>query len=354
MHSSSAPHLILISGFLGAGKTSLLLTAATRLRTRGKRVCLITNDQGDELVDTRLAEKLGFDTAEIAGGCFCCRFSDFVGAAQKFLDTGVPPDAILCEPVGSCTDLVATILRPLASKYAGRFRMAPLTVVVDPRRATRLLAADADPDLAYLFRKQLAEADLALFSRADLKLPLPRLPGIASRSVSSITGEGVDEWLDDLMNAPEAIRSGNLDIDYGRYAAAEAALGWMNWRGQLRTRCALTPTGLAEQLLAMLDERLSASGVAIVHLKIYLESEGGYLKASVCNNGEILPVVGDLNAGPAQDYHVIVNLRAVADPEVLAKEVSSALVAIGEVVAVDHSEAFRPSAPQPEFRLVGA
>ena len=57
------PTLVLVGGFLGAGKTTLLLAAGQRLRRMGKRVGIITNDQGGELVDTRFARAAGFDTA---------------------------------------------------------------------------------------------------------------------------------------------------------------------------------------------------------------------------------------------------------------------------------------------------
>src|SRR5271166_971068 len=151
------PALILVGGFLGSGKTTLLLQAATRLRAKGLRVAFITNDQGRSLVDTRLAAASGADVEEVAGGCFCCRFSDFIGAAERLL--AYDPDVMLAEPVGSCIDISRTILQPMKRQYSDRFRLAPLTVLVDPQRAKDLLAPDADPDLAYLFTNQLAEAD---------------------------------------------------------------------------------------------------------------------------------------------------------------------------------------------------
>ena len=127
----TTPHLILVGGFLGAGKTTLLLAAGSRLRAAGKRVGLILNDQGGELVDTRLAETAGFAAREITGGCFCCRFSEFVRAAGSFAP-GEAPEFILAEPVGSCTDLAATILQPLRRYYGDRYKPAPLTVLADP------------------------------------------------------------------------------------------------------------------------------------------------------------------------------------------------------------------------------
>src|SRR6266542_2541376 len=128
-----APVLVLVGGFLGSGKTTLLLNAGRHLRDRGMRVALITNDQGGALVDTQMAAMLGFETEEVVGGCFCCRFSDLIGAAERLL--AHEPDVILAEPVGSCIDISATILHPVKQLYQERFRLAPFTVLVDPRRA---------------------------------------------------------------------------------------------------------------------------------------------------------------------------------------------------------------------------
>src|SRR5215472_5506559 len=96
------PVLVLVGGFLGAGKTTLLLEAAARLRAYGRRVAMITNDQGGELVDTRLAEAMGTAVQEVVGGCFCCRFSDLVTAVEAL--SVHDPEFILAEPVGSCID----------------------------------------------------------------------------------------------------------------------------------------------------------------------------------------------------------------------------------------------------------
>jgi Ni2+-binding GTPase involved in maturation of urease and hydrogenase len=74
---------IMIGGFLGAGKTTAVGRLARQLTDRGLRVGLITNDQGRELVDTLTLRAQGFDTAEILGGCFCCRFDSLVEASQK-------------------------------------------------------------------------------------------------------------------------------------------------------------------------------------------------------------------------------------------------------------------------------
>ena len=108
---SERPHLILVGGFLGAGKTTLILAAARLLADRGLRSAIILNDQGESLVDTELARSSGFDAAEVTGGCFCCRFSELMRIADQL--RAHSPDVIFAEPVGSCTDLSATILQPI-------------------------------------------------------------------------------------------------------------------------------------------------------------------------------------------------------------------------------------------------
>ena len=138
MHTT---RLILVGGFLAAGKTTLLWEAARRLAARGEKVGLITNDQAPDLVDTRWLEHAGMavadggigdvGVAEVAGSCFCCNFAGLIDASQRLADT-LHADVLIAEPVGSCTDLSATILQPLKEKFSRQFALAPLSVLADP------------------------------------------------------------------------------------------------------------------------------------------------------------------------------------------------------------------------------
>jgi hypothetical protein len=345
-----SPHLILVGGFLGAGKTTLLLAAGARLRGAGRRVGVILNDQGGELVDTRLAESAGFATREITGGCFCCRFSEFVRAAEEFAASEAP-ELILAEPVGSCTDLSATILQPIKRFYGDRFRLAPLTVLVDPVRAEELLRPDADPLLAYLFRKQIAEADLVRFSKADLCQTFPAIPGVEAQALSAYTGAGVGEWLAEALSGEVPAGARLLDIDYARYAAAEAALGWLNWKGALRAEQPLTPAAIIGPLLASLNRLLTSAAISIAHLKVLARSANGYVRAGICRNGDPPSIDGRLDTPPATRYGLTINLRAAGSPEALSAIVDRALRDLPARFRVEHQEAFRPSAPVPEHRF---
>lgn len=122
-----------VGGFLGAGKTTALASAARELISRRLKVGIITNDQGEQLIDTLVMRAHGLATEEIVGGCFCCKFDELVEHAEQILDQGCP-DVILAEAVGSCTDLSATVYQPLRKYYASRFDLAPLSILVEPAR----------------------------------------------------------------------------------------------------------------------------------------------------------------------------------------------------------------------------
>src|SRR3954467_12520402 len=107
---------IALSGFLGAGKTTTMIAAARHLERRGEKVAVITNDQGTVLVDTQLVRSALDNVSEVTGGCFCCRFDDLLVAAQALIDQG-NARTLLAEAVGSCTDLQATVIRPLSQLY---------------------------------------------------------------------------------------------------------------------------------------------------------------------------------------------------------------------------------------------
>src|SRR5438094_4640347 len=161
---------VMLGGFLGAGKTTAMARLARHYMNRGQRVGLGTNDQAQELVDTTSLRAQGFPVEEVAGACFCCRFDDLVGKVGQ-LQQGERPDVILAEPVGSCTDLVATVVQPLRDLYGSRFEVAPYPVLFKPSHGLPILRNESpgafSPKAVYIFRKQLEEADAIVLNRID-------------------------------------------------------------------------------------------------------------------------------------------------------------------------------------------
>jgi len=312
------PWLIPVGGFLGAGKTTLILAAARILNARGMKCVAILNDQAGDLVDSAYVSAQGITANDVTGGCFCCRFSDLIDKAAELRT--LSPDVIFIEPVGSCTDLSATILQPLKHEFAGEYRLAPLTVLIDP-------ALDrSDPKIAFLFEQQCAEADIIL----------PHRPN----------ADELADWLDAIFSGTHPIGGKLLEIDYQKYAAAEAALGWLNWTATLQLSPPLSPAALIGPWL----DHLQQSVPKIVHLKVFDQTPSSYLKAAFTSNTSEPSVNGDLTASPESEHEIRLNLRAIADPEPLRAIFTASLATLPGKRVNEHLQCFSPAPPNPEHR----
>ncbi len=339
--------MVVVGGFLGAGKTTLLLAAARELERRGLRSAIVLNDQGEALVDTEYARLNELPSGEVTGGCFCCRFSELLDVMDALRRHA--PHVILVEPVGSCTDISATVLHPLR-EYSDAYRIAPLTVLVDPTRARELLGEEADPRLRFLFDSQLEEADLICFTKADVSPEYPALQGHSVRQMSAKTGQGVAAWLDEALGGTLSAGKTILEIDYDQYAQAEAALAWLNLQVTIRPKTPLSPAVVLGPLLDRVDADLSAADVAIVHLKAIVEAQTGFVKAAICGNGQQPAVEGNLDASPAPAHELLVNLRAIGEAGQVKAIIERDLKQMGWELQHLEIACFHPAPPKPERR----
>lgn len=359
---------IMIGGFLGAGKTTAVGALAERLTKQGLRVGLITNDQGSELVDTATLRAKGFATEEIPGGCFCCRFNSLVDAAER-LDTASSPDVFIAEPVGSCTDLVATVTYPLRRIYGDSYSIAPLSVLVDPVRAERVLGlADGgkfSEKVRYIYRKQLEEADIIVIAKSDLLDDARRarlrerlaaeFPQASILTASIRQGTGVDAWFAAIADAEQEGRDA-MEVDYEIYAEGEALLGWLNATVQLAADAPFDSEAVLLALARSIHAQLA--GAEIAHLKMTLNPTGGLGDIAVINlvRSDFVPELGLRLDAPVTGGQLIVNLRAEAAPETLRDAVRESVETLGAQcpglrAQLDHLEFFRPGKPQPTHRF---
>ena len=342
------PWVVLVGGFLAAGKTTLIVAAARELEQRGLKCAVILNDQGDDLVDTRYAEAQGLEAGEVRGGCFCCRLSDLVDSLDALLVHA--PDVIFAEPVGSCTDLSATVYHPLLD-YSSKFRMAPLSVLVDPGR-WRDLSEHADDDLEFLFRNQIEEADLVVFTKADLYEAPPQFEGGAARQLSALTGQGVAAWIDEILSGQLEGGKHLLDIDYSRYALAEAALAWLNLRVIFRPTNPMSPALVLGPFIDSIEASLVRDSIEVVHLKALVECSEGLIKVGLSGCGERKSVEGVLTASPTDEHEIRLNIRATGSPATLREVVEEQLDALDGKLSEIRLQCFQPAAPQPERRVM--
>lgn len=154
----------IISGFLGAGKTTAI--RALLCAARGQRVAVIVNDFGEAALDeAALDASEPFRIRNIPGGCVCCTapegFADALGAV---LDEA--PDRLLIEPTGLARpqDLIDTIRR---CAHRDALELAPVVVLVDPHQLAALTER-ADTESLALLREQAEAADVVVANRIDL------------------------------------------------------------------------------------------------------------------------------------------------------------------------------------------
>ncbi|MFN7140652.1 MAG: GTP-binding protein [Limisphaerales bacterium] len=365
------PRYTMIGGFLGAGKTTAVAALAKHLSAQGLRVGLITNDQGSNLVDTAMLRSRGFATEEIAGGCFCCRFNSLTEAASK-LTAETRPDVFIAEPVGSCTDLVATVSYPLRRIYGDHFQIAPLSVLMDPIRALRVLGLEEggkfSEKVLYIFRKQLAEADAIILNKVDLLTAeqISSLENALAREfpeaklfkISARNGTGLEDWFEYLNTELQSTRSA-MSLDYDIYAEGEALLGWLNCTVDLKSVDDVDANELLKTLATHIRCDLVKAGSEIGHLKMTLSPDVGLGDIAVINlvRSDYVPELSQALEEAVQSAQIIINLRAEAAPEMLSRIVSDAIARTqgeitGSTLALQHLEHFRPGRPNPTHRML--
>ena len=188
-----------VTGFLGAGKTTLIRNLLAR--ADGRRIALIVNEFGDIGVDAEVLKGCGDaacaedDIVELANGCICCTVADdFVPAMTRLIERAAPPDHIVIETSGLAlpqplvrafawpeirtrvtVDGVVTVVDGPAAA-AGQFAHDPLAVEAQRQADDNL---DHDTPLAELFEDQLACADMVVVAKSDA-MELPALAAVTA------------------------------------------------------------------------------------------------------------------------------------------------------------------------------
>ncbi len=317
----------MIGGFLGAGKTTLISRLARHYLDEGLKVGIVTNDQAYDLVDTHSLRAQGFDVGEVPGACFCCKFNDLVATAEQ-LSAEHTPDVIIAEPVGSCTDLVATVIEPLRHLHHDQYDIAPLAVLLKPEHGQKILREEQgvgfSPKAAYIFLKQIEEADIVVVNKIDklasdeiddlINLVKQKYPTKEVVAISGRNGTGTTALFTSLEVATTK-REQAMDVDYDIYAEGEAELGWLNAAVKVTSKD--TPFAMDNFLLELvqrLGSLLREPQAESAHLKVMGQAEDTTAIANLVGSG----VAAELSTTsqfttPAAD--VIITARVAIVPE---------------------------------------
>src|SRR6266436_9907899 len=178
----------IVTGFLGAGKTTLVRHVLEN--AAGRRLAVIVNEFGDIGIDGEILKSCGIESCpedrivELSNGCICCTVADdFVPALKRLLDHPSPPEHIIIETSG------LALPKPLVRAFnwpeiASRVTVDGVVAVIDgaavaagrfaddPEAVARQRAADPSLDhdnpLEEVFEDQLLCADLVILNKSDL------------------------------------------------------------------------------------------------------------------------------------------------------------------------------------------
>jgi len=365
----SRVRFLMIGGFLGAGKTTAIARLARHFIDQGLSVGLVTNDQANDLVDTESLRAQGFNVGEVTGACFCCKFNGLLDTVSQ-ISQAEQPDVILAEPVGSCTDLVSTVIEPLRRFYGQNFEVAPLAVLLKPEHGRKILSDDASfgfsPKAAYIFLKQIEEADIVVINKIDklsaddrealLQLVRDRYPTKTVVAASGRTGEGLSVLVHELER-PAHGRDQAMEVDYDIYAEGEAELGWLNCLVAIEARQPATPFFLDEavmELVRRLRINFAAHDAEPAHLKVLAEADGESAIANLVSSETEVDL--SRSAGiAATKAELIINARVAIAPEDLSAIVAMTVAGLAAERQWDYRltdlQSFRPGRPMPTHRI---
>jgi cobalamin biosynthesis protein CobW len=296
-----------VTGFLGAGKTSLirhLLETAN-----GRRLALIINEFGDLGVDGEILKGCGIagcqedDVLELANGCICCTVAeDFVPTMERLLDRPEPPDHIVIETSG------LALPKPLVRAFSWpeirtRVTVDGVVAVIDGAAvAERRFAADPeavqaqreadealdhDNPLEEVFEDQLACADLVVLNKTDLLdearlaevsgnvggqlRPAVKLVPIAHGRVPAAVLLGLGAAAEDDLEARPSHHDGLDDHDHDDFVTFDVELGRV-----------ASPEALVAQLVPVIERH------DILRVKGFAEVEGKDMRLVVQGVGSRL------------------------------------------------------------------
>lgn len=354
--------VILTGGFLGSGKTTAIVHACKLLMADGKRVAIVTNDQGDQQVDSAYTKSLGITTREVSNGCFCCRYDELDAHLQTF-EEDYKPEFVFAESVGSCADLVATIAKPL-SQFKPEIS-AVISVFTDASMLSALIEGRAtflEESVRYIYKKQLEEADIIVLNKIDLltedqltstiKVMNKDYPGKQIVRQNSLQDEDIIKWID-LLNAFTSNRNRtSVDVDYDVYGDGEAKLAWLD-----RSLVIDSPLGnggfIARHIIRSIFNKVQQQQLTIGHLKFFAETEKWSDKISLTT----LSTSADFKVKEEniQQLKLLINARVQTDPTTLQTIIEDVINAIELsercTIMTEKYAAFAPGFPTPRYRM---
>lgn len=339
---------MIVSGFLGSGKTTTMIALAREINARMKEkgslghAAVIANDLGAKnLVDADYTRTADIKISEITGDCICYVTEDLVTAIERLAKAGA--NIVISDIPGAGVGALEHVYMTLEEDYAGKFDLLPLTCLVDPMRLRMILPEDVREDInlpeemRFLLNAQLLEADLIVLNKCDLIDEAERdsdlefirraYPDIPVMAISARTGEGIPELVDYLIAHKANAQYRDLGLDSEEFDAAEEKMCWYNRRFFAKEREGknIDFNDVIEDFMEEIRNGLIEAKRNVPHLKLFAAGEGDdFVKCSIVGVDYDLEYERRLE----QCYTaiaIIVNARATCESEKFGEIVEDAM-----------------------------
>jgi G3E family GTPase len=354
--------LVLVGGFLGSGKTTAITKACHQLIDLQKKVAVVTNDQGDQQVDHSFVQSMGIETKAVSNGCFCCHFDQLENHLLNWVKSN-HPDFVFAESVGSCTDLIATIVKPLHT--ARPDIQTIVTIFADVHYLISILEGTAsflEESVRYIYKKQLEEADLLILNKTDLitSVQLQRVrdaihseyPGKRLLTLSGFVSGDITKWIEAVTNFDTNIDRDSLDVDYSIYGSGESKLAWLDKTLNIYTHHN-NAVFIGQSIIASVFDHIQIYHITIGHLKFFIETNEWKEKVSFTSTSTSGAI--KISRAESSSIKMLINARVQTEPEKLRLIVDDVLAACehayGCTIESERWAVFRPGYPKPLHRI---
>ena len=344
MTKAKAKYMV-TSGFLGAGKTTAMIAFAKSINRRYGKAAILANDLGaSNIVDADFTATTDILTTQISGNCICYQHENLVDKLNQLVSQGAT--VIMSDIPGCGIGALDHVYIQLEERRPGEFELMPFTCIVDPLRLRMIMPEAAElnlpPEMRFLLEAQMAEADLIVLNKIDLMsreqiekstaFIQSSFPETKLLTMSALTGEGVEEVVDYLMQNRSAAK--HKDIGYGSdaFIAAESLLSWYNRRVFLEEMDdrAVDFNVVVSDVFEEIREGLKYKKSNVPHLKAFASGEGDdFIKASLIGVDYETEYARKLTKSYSA-ISLIINARAAADSQDMADIVDNALEAVSE------------------------
>ena len=314
------PKFAVISGFLGAGKTSVMMA----LTQHSPAVAMISNDLGEgvELADHRLAKLSGCDASQITDECICFCHDRLMETVEARFAEG--KTLVVSDIPGFGVGALEHVYHGLA----GRLDFAPFTVLVEPATIRELRRGG---DLAHIQDSQLREADLIALNKCDLLSPREaaeacawlsaRCPEAEVLPVSARRGDGIETLCRALMEGTASMRHPEIDYDGDPLQNEMASLSeyYLQYHAIV---CCFDFDGT--DYLRALAEEIAGNPMRIPHLKLLAWTPDGDYGKVDWMHGQALETTRAFDRR-CTELAVLINATAACEPGQLDDRISAAV-----------------------------